>query len=286
MLRPWLFSVTIMLAAWALAWAFIPVAARAAQTDCKNTGYACTPGYNAVDAQSTWPWTYYGGQNALTANGYHNCTLYAAWRLEQNGLANPGNWGNAIDWINHVSHDHTLSVGAIAWWGIGKDGHVAYVDRVNGDEVHVEADNFVGPKVNGYTDSGWIPTSSVPDFLHPKVATLHLIRDASGNVWAKNSVGVGGWTEEVKGGIKAVAAGGGTQMILDTAGNVWAKNSAAISNSGWIEEVTGGQKAISAGDGGLQMILDGTGNVCAKNSLGVGGWTEEVSGGQRSIATG
>jgi hypothetical protein len=44
---------------------------------------------------------------------------------------------------------------------------VAYVDQVSGGSVHVIADNYVGPSSNGYTDSGWIPASSVDAFLHP-----------------------------------------------------------------------------------------------------------------------
>jgi surface antigen len=145
-------------------------AAQASQTDCLSYGYACTPGYDAVNTEGTWAWSHYGGSYALNANGYHNCTLYAAWRLEQNGMADPGNWGNAVDWINHTSHNNTPAAGSIAWWGSeagGGFGHVAYVDQVNGNQVHVMADNYVGPNSDGYTSAGWIPASSVDAFLHP-----------------------------------------------------------------------------------------------------------------------
>ena len=146
-----------------------PVAS-ASQTDCLSYGYACTSGYDATNAQGTWAWAHYGGSYALNANGYHNCTLYAAWRLEQNGMSDPGNWGNAVDWKSHTSYNHTPKVGSIAWWGsevAGGYGHVAYVDQVNGSQVHVIADNYVGPSSDGYTSSGWIPASSVDEFLHP-----------------------------------------------------------------------------------------------------------------------
>jgi hypothetical protein len=86
-------------------------AAQASQTDCLSYGYACTPGYDAVNTEGTWAWSHYGGSYALNANGYHNCTLYAAWRLEQNGMTDPGNWGNAVDWINHTSHNNTPAAG-------------------------------------------------------------------------------------------------------------------------------------------------------------------------------
>ena len=146
-----------------------PVAASA--TDCKSYGYACTPGYDATNTEGTWAWKYYGGSWALNANGYHNCTLYAAWRLEQNGMADPGrSWGNAVDWIKHTSYNHTPAIGSIAWWG-GGYGHVAYVDQISGSQVHIIADNYIGPHSDGYTDSGWIAASSVDEFLHPHDVT-------------------------------------------------------------------------------------------------------------------
>jgi surface antigen len=142
--------------------------ASASQTECFSYGYACTPGYDATNAAGGWAWKYYGGSYAETPTGYHNCTLYAAWRLEQNGLGNPGVWGNAFEWINHTSHNNTPAVGAIAWWGSevgGGFGHVAYVEQIRGSEVFVRADNYA--KSGGYTDSGWILASSVDAFLHP-----------------------------------------------------------------------------------------------------------------------
>ena len=149
-----------------------PSVARASQTDCLSYGYACTPGYTGANAAGTWAWSHYGAGYAQTANGYHNCTLYAAWRLEQNGMGDPGNWGDAVDWASHNGGgNNTPAVGAIAWWGAevaGGSGHVAYVDQVSGNQVHVVADNFPGSaSQNGYTDSGWIAASSVDKFLHP-----------------------------------------------------------------------------------------------------------------------
>ncbi len=139
----------------------------ASAEQCFSYGYACTPSYTGSNTAGTWAWTYYGGNVALTANGYHNCTLYAAWCLEENGMADPGNWGNADDWVSHTSYNHTPVVGSIAWWGGGKDGHVAYVDQVSGAQVHIVADNFISATSDGYTDSGWIAASSVDEFLHP-----------------------------------------------------------------------------------------------------------------------
>ena len=141
--------------------------AHASATDCKSSAYDCTPGYTGANTSNSWAWTHYGGSIANTPTGYHNCTLYAAWRLYLNGVSDPGNWGNAIDWKSHVAaSDHNPAVGSIAWWGssVGPFGHVAYVEQVNGGNVFVRADNFVSS--GGYTDAGWIAASSVNYFLH------------------------------------------------------------------------------------------------------------------------
>jgi surface antigen len=152
-------------------WALVPATpAIASQTECLSYGYACTPGYDGANASGTWAWSHYGGSYATNANGYHNCTLFAAWRLAKNGMADPGNWGNAVEWINHTSSNHTPAVGAIAWWGSetgGGFGHVAYVEQLRGSEVFIRADNYAGTNANGYTDAGWIAASSVDAFLHP-----------------------------------------------------------------------------------------------------------------------
>jgi hypothetical protein len=154
--------------------------ANASQTDCLSYGYACTPGYTGANASGTWAWDYYGANWAKTANGYHNCTLYAAWRLQQNGLANPGHsWGNAVQWAGSIGGgNHTPAVGSIAWWGkeAGKgSGHVAYVEQVSGSNVYVRADNYPGSSTaNGYTSAGWIPATSVDLFLHPHDANRYI----------------------------------------------------------------------------------------------------------------
>jgi surface antigen len=162
-----LIPLAFVLATMALTAGSISVAS-ASQTECKSYGYACTPGYEATNTEGGWAWKYYGGSYAATPTGEHNCTLYAAWRLEQNGLGNPGLWGNAFEWINHTSHNSTPAIGSIAWWGASKDspdGHVAYVEQVRGSEVFIRADNY--DESGGYTDAGWISASSVDEFLHP-----------------------------------------------------------------------------------------------------------------------
>jgi hypothetical protein len=73
-------------------------------------------------------------------------------------------------------------------------------------------------------------------------------------------------------------------MLLDSAGQVWAKNS--IGDGGWTRETPPGHTAIAAGDGGLQLLLDSAGQVWAKNSIGDGGWTRETPPGHTKIAAG
>ncbi len=145
--------------------------ASASSTDCLSYAYGCTPGYTASNTQGTWAWSHYGnipGNDISTPTGLHNCTLYAAWRLEQAGMSDPGNWGNAATWINHTSWNHNPTVGSIAWYaGTGSNpaGHVAYVEQVSGSSVFIRADNYWAP--HGYTDAGWVSASSVGAFLHP-----------------------------------------------------------------------------------------------------------------------
>jgi surface antigen len=217
--------------------------ARASQTDCLSYAYACTPGYDAVNTEGTWAWSYYGGTYALNANGYHNCTLYAAWRLEQSGMANPGNWGNAVDWINHTTYSHAPAVGSIAWWGkevAGGFGHVAYVDQVNGSQVHVVADNYVGPNSDGYTSSGWIPASSVDEFLHPHdVGPAYEVAFQANNgyLYTFSSIsGAANLQQGMKAGtspsIAALAGGGYEEAFQANTGNLIVYGSGGNINTG------------------------------------------------------
>jgi len=150
--------------------------ASASQTDCLSYAYACTPGYTGGNAAGTWAWKYYGGSWAKTPNGYHNCTLYVAWRLQQSGMGDPGrSWGNAISWAGSIGGgNHTPTVGSVAWWGssAGKYGHVAYVEQVSGGNVFIRADNYSSTR--GYTDAGWVPASSVGLFLHTHDANRYI----------------------------------------------------------------------------------------------------------------
>ena len=114
-----------------------PVSARASSYyACKSPGYACViDGYNATSMNDNWAAKYYGED---TKGGIgtppHNCTLYAAWMLAHNGLADPGHsWGYADQWGRALASqtNHTPAVGSIAWYEGGAMGHVAYVAQIN-----------------------------------------------------------------------------------------------------------------------------------------------------------
>ena len=107
---------------------------------CKSTEYACTVGgYSGSD-----PWGYSGSSSFGTNGTKHNCTSYAAFRLHQNGVTNPGNLGDAFNWAVNarakgIPVDGTPRVGDIAQWN---SGHVAYVDEVGSGYIVVTDDNY------------------------------------------------------------------------------------------------------------------------------------------------
>ena len=84
--------------------------------------YSCTKGgySNSTALKSGWPYALYGkGQVSTNSYGMHNCTLYAAYRLKLNGLsANPGSWGNAVDWAKDAAKHYLVNrapaIGSIA----------------------------------------------------------------------------------------------------------------------------------------------------------------------------
>ncbi len=66
------------------------------------------------------------------------CTFWAAQRRDEVGKAIPNNWRNANDWDDGAIAagylvDQTPTVGAIMQSDSGKEGHVAFVEKVNPD---------------------------------------------------------------------------------------------------------------------------------------------------------
>src|SRR3984957_10370120 len=143
-----------------------------AATGCKSSGYACTiDGYNATTMNNSWAARYYGSD---TKGGIgtppHNCTLFAAWMLAHNGLADPGHsWGYADQWgVTLASHTNQIpAVGSIAWYDGPGMGHVAYVARVSwaNHTVFLVSDNYASYSA-GYTSSAWAPFTQPTGYIH------------------------------------------------------------------------------------------------------------------------
>jgi surface antigen len=137
-----------------------------------SAGYSCTGGGYAGKSEG-WPGTLYGrGYASSNRYGFHNCTLYAAYRLWKNGLGNPGWSGNATDWDTMAPSskvNQTPAVGSIAQWNQGY-GHVAYVEKVTSSYIEITDDNFKFRNLPGnYTDRFRIARNSaaMPDnFIH------------------------------------------------------------------------------------------------------------------------
>jgi len=127
----------------------VGVAGTAQAYDITCGAYGQTPSFNCVS------YTGYTGQRPwgypVDANG-HNCTNYTSYRLWQNGVANPGNLGNAPDWDDNASGygipvDNNPTMGSIAVWEVSAyapAGHVAYVEAVTGSYIDISEDNYGG----------------------------------------------------------------------------------------------------------------------------------------------
>ena len=159
------------------------------QFTCLDAAYSCVAGsgYTTLTAEASgWPWTDYGGTNASTnAAGSHNCTLYSAFRLEQEGANQPSWYDNAPGWATKAAAsgtpvDQNPTAGSIAQWNTGV-GHVAYVEAVTASSITVTGDNYyTASRVvdgiqlkGGYTETVVIQRSSPdwPDnFIHFTVA--------------------------------------------------------------------------------------------------------------------
>lgn len=135
---------------------------------CKSPSYTCTSGgYSASSVRHAgWAWAYYGGSIPnYNAYGPHNCTLYAAFRLERQGIVL--NWhGDGYQWAALAAEHGAVvnakpAVGAIAQWA---SDHVAYVERVLPHGIVISDDNWSGAYTTRQllTRSGNWPTA----FIH------------------------------------------------------------------------------------------------------------------------
>jgi len=110
------------------------------------------------------PWGYY----------YRNCTSYVAWRSAQLGfsldmdgpdrrsLGDGGSWADNASRYGELSTGTTARVGSFAVFKIGNFGHVAFVEKIQGNEILISEYNLVA---DGVYSERWVsvhqPTSYV-----------------------------------------------------------------------------------------------------------------------------
>jgi len=159
-----------------------------------KTGFSCAGGgYNGTSTQidaggNSWTSKQYWRYGTAGPNGTkHNCTTYAAYRLQKNGYAYPGWTDDASKWaadaqVKHVTVDQNPIVGSIAQWN---NGHVAYVEAVSGTYIVTTSDSY-----GGGTDRIKIMWSSkyMPDnFIHFKDTYLGAIVQWNGDTKAQKT---------------------------------------------------------------------------------------------------
>jgi CHAP domain len=185
----------------------------------------------------------------------------------------------------------------------GDAGHVAIVDYVGSDGVHVVEQNYnssAHEAVYGF-GNGTLSRTLYDSSGHvmPVLGVVHSPKNPNGNssgdvqmfirgdssVFATNTFG-GSWTQETDpGNAVAIAAGGSYQMFLRNDGTVFARNS--ISDR-WTQETDPGTaNLIAASSTGVQMIRTSANDIWAKKSIGYGAWTQVVGPGNAvAIAVG
>ena len=114
---------------------------------CADPGYSCTTAGYAGQNTGWWGAKYGAGWASSNAFGLHNCTLYAAYRIAQNGVGNPGWSDNANGWARKAAAAGTMvnqnpAVGTVAQWNGGSAGHVAYVEVVTASYIEITDDNY------------------------------------------------------------------------------------------------------------------------------------------------
>jgi len=148
------------------------------------------------------------------------------------------------------------------------------------DAASPQSLGFYSETPQAATNSFLVPISSVSGDEQMLVAP-----DAS--IYAKNSIGNGGWSQEVSpGNTTQIAVGGGTQMFLRGDSAVFARS--AATGGAWIQETDPGSATkIAVSSTGVQMLIAPDSSIYAKNSIGYGGWTQEVGpGNATAIAVG
>jgi hypothetical protein len=271
-----------------------------------KTGFSCAGGgYNGTSGQiggNGWTTRQYWAWGSPAANGArHNCTTYAAYRLQVNGYAYPGWTANANGWDTsawnanpRVDVNQVPAVAAIAQWNGGSAGHVAYVEAVTSSYIETTSDNYGGgtDHLRIALNSPYMPDNFihfkdiVPSALVRAVATsdghIQLFQVTNGVVeqnWYSPATGAtGNWVSAagMPGGVHAV----GNPAVVPRPGqqviDVFVSASDGLIREtwynwgtgawgGWIAisgaTVTGDPQAVATTDGHDQIFADANGVV-------------------------
>jgi surface antigen len=167
--------------------------------------------------------------------------------------------------------------------------------------VHPSGGSGSGPYPHGYIDtSAAIDAKSTPGWLNytqevgsgnatqfVMAGNYQMFLRGDGTVFAKNTMGPGGWVQETNAqGATAIAVSDtGLQLIIAPDAEVDSRSTIG-GPGGWTQEVGPGNANAIALGGNNMMFLRGDDTVFAKTGAG-GAWTQEtLSGAATAIATG
>ncbi|MDQ3123477.1 MAG: CHAP domain-containing protein [bacterium] len=217
--------------------------------DCVSTGYACVSG------------TGYKGVAAWGYPGPHNCTLYAAYRLAQNGYSNPSGLGNAYEWDERarsrgVLVNTTPAVGSIAQYDTNA-GHVMYVEAVNSDHIVITEDNWGGGTKKARIYKNTVEWNRL-EFLHFKDVNQTGFSGVGNATFRGNALNSG---ETLFQNQYLASSDLRHTLIFQTDGNLVIYNG---SGAVW--------SAQTGGKGGVRLIVQSDGNLVLYNSANQPVW--------------
>jgi len=149
-----------------------------ANTLCLYTDSVQGPCRHPNDAVGDYEWYISGNRNnRIDPWGYYyrNCTSYVAWKSAKMGfeldldgpnrrsLGDGGAWADNARKYSELSTGSTPRVGSFAVFNVGGFGHVAFVEKVSGNEVLVSEYNFVA---DGVYSERWISRYQPNEYVY------------------------------------------------------------------------------------------------------------------------
>jgi len=178
---------------------------------------------------------------------------------------------------NNVAHLHFQIWNAKGCY----NGSVMPFDSAHGTRI-CGAPNLTPTTAGTFTNGVWSGTTFTSDDCSGSssggsTGNRISLLDAANTVWAKDSLGYGGWSQQTSvNGAKSIAVGGSRQVLIDSCDAVWSKDD--LANGGWTQEAgCGSANKVRVSSTGLRVILDFCGAVYAKvGAISNGGWTQEA----------